>query len=100
MNGLNTIRMMPARDRVAAALAECAYAGHLTVLERDAGLHFLVQVDTELTDEELTARFVRAGIRVRALSAYYERPFDSHCLVINYSGLDEKELYRFRNVEL
>ena len=88
------------RDRVAAALAECAYAGHLTVLEQDAGLHFLVQVDTELTDEELTARFARAGIRVRALSAYYERPFDSHCLVINYSGLDEKELYRLRNVEL
>lgn len=88
------------RNRVAAALAACPYAGRLTVLEQDAGLHFLVQVDTALSDEALTERFAQAGVRVRPLSSYYQSPADGHCLVVNYSGLEETELYRLQNVRL
>ena len=71
----------------------------LKILEQDAGLHFLVQVDTALSDEALVARLAEAGIRVAALSGYYHGPVpetDQHCLVINYSGLTEEDLEKLR----
>jgi len=68
----------------------------LTVLEEDAGLHFLVRVDTELSDRELTRRCADAGIRIQALSSYYHGSIrDTHCLVANYSGLDDEKLEKF-----
>ena len=82
------------RNRVVQLLKTCPYADRLTILELDAGLHFLVQVDTGLTDEELTHRLHTMGIRVRTLSSYYHDTAhrDSHCLVVNYSSLREDKL--------
>ena len=82
------------RNRVVELLKTCAYADYLTILEQDAGLHFLLQVDTSLTDEELTSRLHTAGIKVRCLSSYYHDTAyrDSHCLVVNYSSLREEDL--------
>ena len=52
-----------------------------------------MKVDTAVTDAELTARLVRAGIRVQALSEFYhDSPEDQKCLVINYSGVREEAL--------
>ena len=82
------------RNRVVAALEGCAFAGKLTILEQDAGLHFLLKVDTGLSDRELTGRLSRVGIRVRSLSSYYhpESDADTHCLVVDYAGLKEEAL--------
>ena len=82
------------RNRVVQLLQDCPYADKLTILELDAGLHFLVKVDTRMSDEELTRRLMEAGIRVRTLSSYYheEKSGDSHCLVVNYSALPEERL--------
>ena len=64
-------------------------------MEQDAGLHFLLKVDTILTDAELTARLAKAGIRVQALSEFYHDSGENQkCLVINYSGVREDELER------
>ena len=42
---------------------------------------------------QLTQRLEAAGVRVRALSDYYhDRKEDSHCLVVNYSGVKEETL--------
>lgn len=77
------------RNALMDLLKRCAVADRLTVLEQDAGLHFLLRVDTALSDRALTDLCRRAGIRVSALSEYYhDSPEDRHCLVINYSGLD------------
>jgi len=81
------------RSRVVQMHRQCAFAHRLTVLEQDAGLHFILKVDTALTDAQLTARLAEKGIRVRALSEYFhDRPEDRHCLVVNYSGLKEEVL--------
>ena len=81
------------RNRVVQMHRECAVADRLTILEQDAGLHFLLKVDTSLTDTQLTARLAEKGVRVRALSEYFhDRPEDRHCLVVNYSGLKEESL--------
>ena len=89
------------RNRVAAALESCPCAAKMTIFEEDAGLHFLVKAETGLSDGELVARWAEAGVKVRALSSYYHGPVpaeDLHCLLVNYSGLDEEELYRLQNV--
>ena len=84
------------RERLVQIHRQCAFARRLTVLEQEAGLHFLLQVDTELTDSQLVSRLAEKGIRVRALSEYFhDRPGDRHCLVVNYSGLKEETLQAF-----
>ena len=81
------------RNTLVSMLKNCAFSHQLTILEQDAGLHFLLQIDTELTDGELTQRLEQAGVRVRALSDYYHDSCqDRHCLVVNYSGLREENL--------
>ena len=83
------------RNTVVSALENCAFSNRLTILEQDAGLHFLLKVDTEETDSALTERLDSAGVRVKALSEYYhDHPEDQHCLVVNYSGLKEEALER------
>ena len=81
------------RNRVVEILEGCVFAPKLTILEQNAGLHFLLRVDTPLSDRELTAKLAAAGIRIRALSSYYhDKAEDLHCLVVNYSGLKEEAL--------
>ena len=78
------------RNKVVSLLEQCCFADKLTILEQDAGLHFLLKVDTQVSDPELTRYLERSGIRIRALSDYYHTsPADRHMLVVNYAGLDE-----------
>ena len=81
------------RNSVISLLKSCPFAEKLTILEQDAGLHFLLKVDTPLTDRELTQRLAQAGIRVQALSEFYHDSRENQgCLVINYSGIHEQAL--------
>ncbi len=87
------------RNQVVALLDGCSHREKLTILEQDAGLHFLVKVDTQLSDEALVHRCANAGIRVRALSSYYQGPVpeeEQHCLVVNYSGLDDDAMAKLK----
>ena len=78
------------RNRVVELLRSCPFADRLTILEQDAGLHFLLKIDTDLSDRELTELLLASGIRVYALSHYYhELETDTHMLVVNYALLDE-----------
>ena len=82
------------RNRVVALLENSGFSERITILEQDAGLHFLVQVDTALSDARLTEKLLAAGIRVKPLSSYYHLPAgeDRHCFLVNYSVLDEQAL--------
>ena len=81
------------RNRVISRLRSCAAADRLTILEQDAGLHFLLRVDTRLSDRELVSRLEEVGIRIQALSDFYHGSAqDHHTLVVNYSGLKEDAL--------
>ena len=83
------------RNRLVERLEALEYSDKLIIQEKDAGLHFLVKVDTTLTDEELTAWCLQRGVKIRALSSYYHGPVpeqDRGCLVVNYSGLRDEEL--------
>ena len=83
------------RNRIIEILQKSPFAGRITILEQDAGLHFLLRVDTLLSGRELTALCAGAGIRIRCLGDYYEGTvpgWAEKCLVVNYSGLDEQTL--------
>ena len=81
------------RNRVIQLLENCPFARQLTILEEDAGLHFLLRVDTNRSDRELTDFLAQAGIRIHSLSHYFhDRKQDSHMLVVNYAQLDEQAL--------
>ena len=72
-------------------------AKKLSILEENAGLHFLVRVNSPMTDAELETACRRMGIRVRCLSSYYADvvpAWAERCLVVNYSGLSDEALER------
>ena len=82
------------RNRVIRLLENSHIASRITILEQDAGLHFLVKVETSRSDAEITHRLSEAGIRIKSLSSYYHLPAgtDRHCFLVNYSVLDENAL--------
>ena len=76
------------RNALVSLLENCPFADRLTILEQDAGLHFLLKVDTPRSDREMRELLASAGIRVHTLSEYYhDSGEDRHCLVVNYSGI-------------
>ena len=82
------------RNRVLEVLQSCDGAARLTIQEENAGLHFVVRVDTVLTDEELVRHCEKAGIRVRSLGSYYHDSVPEtaqKCLLVNYSGLGDEQ---------
>ena len=83
------------RNRVLSALENCPISRDLTVLEADAGLHFLVKVKTDMTDGALVRLWKNAGFKVQTLSEFYHGsvpPSAKHQLVINYSALTDEAL--------
>lgn len=65
-----------------------------SIMEEDAGLHFLLKVDTKLNDKQLVERAAQKGIHVSCLSQYYYDKTNAkeHILVINYSGINSDKI--------
>ena len=82
------------RNALVEVLQKSRYAKQMEILEQDAGLHFLLKVDTALSEAALVETCAAAGIRVRSLSSYYHDrlPESGNCLVINYSGLQPQQI--------
>lgn len=93
------------RDELLRYLQESPLEEKISVQGADAGLHFLMKVDTALTDGELAARARKEGVRLSCLSGYCHSiwpetqpegqgsfPTDSHQVIVNYSGLDSRQM--------
>jgi len=83
------------RNRVIDGIKSSSFAHHVSILEADSGLHFLLRVDTHRTDKEITDLCTHAGIRIQSLSSFYWKgipDWAEHCFVVNYSGLNEDNL--------
>ena len=61
-----------------------------TIIENDSGLHFLVKLHTQLSDEDVKARLNAKDIQIRALSEYFLTPNTNkaHYFIVNYSNID------------
>jgi len=67
---------------------------NITILEEDAGLHFLLKVKTTMSDAELISKAAAQGIHISCLNQYYAAPpqKDSHTIIINYSGIQTSNI--------
>ena len=82
------------RDKVIEMIHNGALSMRAQIMEQDAGLHFLMRLDTRLSDAELRERAAQQGLRLALLSDYYHCPEQAppHVLVVNYSGIDLEKL--------
>lgn len=82
------------RDNILANIKSKMEDKKSIIMEEDAGLHFLLKVDTELSDKELINRASKNGIHVSCLSQYYydQSKAIDHTLIINYSGVNSDNI--------
>ena len=82
------------RDRVLAAIQASPLAGRCRPVRTEAGLHFLLELDTKRPDNELQQLGRSEGIRLSFLSEFQRRPGRTapHTLVLNYPGIDLERL--------
>lgn len=70
-----------------------------TISEESSGLHFLLKIQTELSDTEYIERCRKNKINVSCLSQYYNKDSGStmdiqHTIIINYSGIKPEDAGR------
>lgn len=60
------------------------------ILEEDSGLHFLLKINTILTDEQVIREAEQLGIKISSVSeySYLKQDIISHLFIINYPGVE------------
>ena len=84
------------RDRVAAAIQASPLAGRCRILHQEAGLHFLLELETHRPDRELAGLAAERGVRLSFLTDYQHREGSAppHTLIVNYPALDPEQMAR------
>ena len=84
------------RDRVMEVIRTSPIHGKCRVLRENAGLHFLLELDTPLSDGDLKDKARQRDIRLSFLSDYQRRAgtAPAHTLVVNYPRIDLENLRR------
>lgn len=82
-------------DKLLQYLAKNTTAPYLTVEGENSGLHFLLHLDAQSSDTKLKQVAAIQGLEIKFLSDYYHEKINdnSHTLLMNYTGIEEKELY-------
>ena len=82
------------RDALLHAIKKSPLSSRVTITEEDSGLHFLMKIDTGLSDAELMERARKKGLRLTALSRYYHKPSGDveHIFIMNYSYLETEHI--------
>lgn len=77
------------RDEILEAIRESGLNGKCRIHEEHAGLHFLLEVDTGMRDDELKKRALSKGIKITCLSdySYNYSSHNEHIIILNYSGI-------------
>lgn len=82
------------RDTILTCIKKQKKYNQTVIKEEHSGLHFLLQVETDLSDEELILKAKENGIAISCLSQYSYLPENAteHTIIINYSGIMEKDI--------
>lgn len=73
-------------------LSQSPLFSQITITEENSGLHFLLHFSLPYSDDFILKRAQDLGINMSMLSQFYDHPFDSHTIVINYSGLSIEDI--------
>ena len=82
------------RDKLLHAIETSPLASYVTIFEEDAGLHFLLKINTKLSDKEFLLKMEQTGIKLSSLSQYFQTsPKEvEHIFIINYSFVTEENM--------
>ena len=91
------------RDALVRALGATALGARMSVEEADSGLHFVLAVETDATEEQVAERAADLGVRLAPLSRYAadprSLPEDGRArFVMQYDGLDASRVERVADV--
>ena len=80
------------RDCFLQQITKSPLANRCSISEEDAGLHFLLTLNTNIEDATLQKKLEQNGIKMSFLSQYFVNPPKSaeHVFVVNYSSLSEE----------
>lgn len=83
------------RDKLLTELNQSPLADKVRISQENAGLHFLMEVDTHRPDQEIVQAAEAEDIRLSFVSQYYftQEGRQPHVLVMNYSGLEEEKVH-------
>ena len=84
------------REKIQKMFRESRLRDISSIIEADAGTHFLLKVETELNDIEIKWAAKERGILLNCLSEYCFEHKEKYrgMLIINYSDLEEEQLHR------
>lgn len=82
------------RDMLLSCIQNSPLSSYVSISEEDAGLHFLMKINTDMTDDDFCRKAEQNGIKLSSLSQYYVNAPDcaKHIFVINYSSLSESAI--------
>ncbi len=82
------------RRQLLQAIVSSPVSDRLRVLERDSGLHFLLEIKSNRSDDALLQALRERGVHLLPLSAYYHRQdlAPAHTFIIQYSSLSLQEM--------
>ena len=77
-----------------AQLKAWKYGDRLTICEQDAGLYFLMKLETDLSDRQLRAVFESRGLPFRCLADddCGQNPENLHCLAVSYGDIQKESM--------
>ena len=77
------------RDLVLACIKKYMNPDKIRIREENSGLHFLLEIDTNYSDDRLRNNAEARDVHISFLSQYYRNTENAsyHTLVINYSGI-------------
>lgn len=84
------------RKEILEAIGNSALHTRAAIEEHNAGLHFILKITMEQSDEEFLQRLEEAGVRLASVSSYCYRPREmyQHQFLINYSNVTPEEMRR------
>ena len=81
------------RDFLLKCIEESDFAPLVKIMEEDSGLHFIMKINTEISDRDFCKYAEKKGIRLTALSQFYSTEKQvEHYFVINYSSVNADKI--------
>lgn len=82
------------RDLLLKKIGDSLMADCCSISKEEAGLHFLMKVDTAFSDADACTALEEEGVRISSVAQYYMEPAQEreHVFVMNYSSLKEENL--------
>ncbi|MCR4902747.1 MAG: PLP-dependent aminotransferase family protein [Butyrivibrio sp.] len=93
---INRMRLYYVRQRkkVLACIDESSLKNYCDIMESESGLHFILSLRTDISDDVMRKRLEDKGINIHSLSEYYmtENEIREHQFLLDYTNINIEEL--------